>query len=127
MHWGREVLLSVEPYRSKLIANLRISSEAVGFVREGQPVRLAIDAFPYQRFGYITGKIVSVASSPTAAVGATGKPYFLAKVKLDETSIRAFGRTESLKSGMLTEARVEIARQSLFAWLFEPLLAARSF
>jgi len=120
-----EVLMSVEPYSSKLIANLRISSEAVGFVREGQSVRLAIDAFPYQRFGHITGKIVAVASATTASPDATAKPYYLAKVALDETSIRAFGRTESLKSGMLAEAKVEIARQSLFTWLFEPLFAAR--
>lgn len=121
-----EVLMSVEPHSSKLVANLHIPSEAVGFVREGQSVRLAIDAFPYQRFGHITGRIVAVASATTTAPGTTGKPYFLAKVALDETSIRAFGRTESLKSGMLAEAKVEIARQSLIAWLFEPLFAARS-
>lgn len=121
-----DVLMSVEPYSSKLIANLRIPSEAVGFVREGQSARLAIDAFPYQRFGHINGKIVSVANAPTIASGAVGKPYFLAKIALDENSIRAFGRRESLKSGMLAEAKVEIARQSLFAWLFEPLFAARS-
>jgi len=121
-----EVLMSVEPYRAQLIANLRISSEAVGFVREGQAVRLAIDAFPYQRFGHISGRIIAVASAPSIAPGADGKPYYLAKVRLDETSVRAFGRTENLKSGMLAEARIEIARQSLFAWLFEPLFAARS-
>ncbi|KTE05783.1 hypothetical protein ATE76_20355 [Sphingopyxis sp. H093] len=121
-----DVLMSVEPYSSKLVANLRIPSEAVGFVREGQSARLAIDAFPYQRFGHINGKIISVASAPTIAPGAAGKPYFLAKIELDETSIRAFGRRESLKSGMLAEAKVEIARQSLFTWLFEPLFAARS-
>lgn len=121
-----EVLMAVEPYSSKLVANLRIPSEAVGFVREGQSARLAIDAFPYQRFGHINGTIVSVASAPTLAPGAAGKPYFLAQIELEETSIRAFGRRESLKSGMLAEAKVEIARQSLFAWLFEPLFAARS-
>ena len=121
-----EVLMSVEPYKSKLIANLRIPSEAIGFVREGQSARLAIDAFPYQRFGHISGKISSVASAPTIAPGVGTKPYYLAKIELDESSVRAFGRRESLKSGMLAEARVEIARQSLFDWLFEPLFAARS-
>ena len=121
-----EVVMSVEPRISKLIAELRISSEAVGFIQEGQSVRLAIDAFPYQRFGRISGKIISVASAPTVSANAATKPYFLAKVELNDPSVKAFGRKESLRPGMMAEANVEIARQSFFAWLFEPLFAARA-
>lgn len=120
-----DVLMAIEPQSSELIANLHVSTEAVGFIHEGQVVRLAVDAFPYQRFGHISGKIIDIASAPSASAEGHAKTYFIAKVGLTDSSVRAFGKKEALKPGMLVEGKVVIARQSFFEWLFEPLFAAK--
>ncbi|RME65727.1 MAG: HlyD family efflux transporter periplasmic adaptor subunit, partial [Alphaproteobacteria bacterium] len=53
-------LLVLLPEGSHLEAELYVPSRAIGFVREGQSVRLLYDAFPYQRFGSYPGVVRAV-------------------------------------------------------------------
>lgn len=120
-------LMAIVPAGAKLRAELAVPSSAIGFVKPGQEVRLAIDAFPYQRFGTITGKVETVALSAVTATGtngATGSVYPVT-VALSAASINAYGRSEPLVSGMSLTARIVTEKQSLLEWLFEPLFAVR--
>lgn len=120
-------LMTIVPAGAKLRAELAVASAAIGFVRTGQDVRLAIDAFPYQRFGTVPGKVLSVAKSASAGQDANGRvlPTYLVVVELAETSVTGFGRKQPLVSGMTLTARIVTEKQSLLEWLFEPLFAVR--
>ena len=120
-------LMTIVPAGSVLRAELSVPSAAIGFVKPGQTVRLAIDAFPYQRFGTVNGRIQTVAASPvsmTAQNGSTVSVYPVI-VTLDDSAVTAFGRREPLVSGMNLTARIVTEKQSLLQWLFEPLFAVR--
>ena len=120
-------LMTIVPAGSVLRAELSVPSAAIGFVKPGQTVRLAIDAFPYQRFGTVNGRIQTVAASPvsmTAQNGSTVSVYPVI-VTLDDSAVTAFGRREPLVSGMSLTARIVTEKQSLLQWLFEPLFAVR--
>jgi membrane fusion protein len=118
-------LMSLIPARSTLQAELAVPTSAIGFVKKGQVVRLAIDAFPFQRFGTVTGRVVAVAATPIGQPGPndTTKPVYPVTVALDRAAISAFGRQEPLVSGMTLTARIVTEKQSLLRWLFEPLFA----
>jgi membrane fusion protein len=118
-------LMQLVPSDARLHVELQIPSEAIGFVDVGQSVRIAVDAFPYQRFGVLDGTVTRVALSGTAvqADGGRTAAVWPVEVKLDEQSIPAFGREQPLLPGMTVTARVQTARRSLFEWLFEPLFA----
>lgn len=122
-------LMTLLPKGSTLRAELAVPSAAIGFVRKGQRVSLAVDAFPYQRFGTMMGTVDSVAASAItradSTTSGTGAPAYPVTVALDRPSIAAFGRREPLVAGMTLTARIVTERQSLFAWLFEPVLAVR--
>lgn len=120
-------LMTIVPAGSTLRAELAVSSAAIGFVKTGQIVRIALDAFPFQRFGTVQGRIVTVAVSPVnrqAANGTTVSVYPVT-VALDDPHVTAFGRREPLVSGMTLTARIVTEKQSLIQWLFEPLFAVR--
>lgn len=121
-------VMAIIPDGAKLRAELSVPSQAIGFVKVGQEVRLAIDAFPYQRFGTVTGTVRTVAataiSQPTPS-GAVVSVYPVV-VELDSTQISAFGRQENLVAGMTLTARIITEDQSLIEWLFEPLFAVRN-
>lgn len=120
-------VMTIIPEGAKLRAELNVPSQAIGFVKVGQTVRLAIDAFPYQRFGTVSGTIRTVASSAltqTTATGAVVSSYPVV-VELDEAEISAFGRQEKLVPGMSLTARIVTEEQSLIEWLFEPLFAVQ--
>ncbi len=118
-------LMAIVPAGAKLRAELAVPSAAIGFVKQGQQVRLAIDAFPYQRFGTVIGKVQTVSTSALNAEGPDGTSIavYPVIVALDQASIAAYGRTEPLISGMTLTARIVTEKQSLLEWLFEPLFA----
>ena len=120
-------LMAIVPAGAKLHAELAVPSAAIGFVKPGQQVRLAIDAFPYQRFGTVTGKVQTVSASAVSAQGPNGAPIavYPVTVAIDKTSVSAYGRNEPLVSGMTLSARIVTDKQSLLEYLFEPLFAVR--
>lgn len=120
-------LMAIVPSGSVLRAELAVPSGAIGFVKAGQQVRLAIDAFPYQRFGTVKGRLLTVASSAVGAKGSNGATVsvYPVIVALDQATVFAFGRNEPLVPGMTLTARIVTEKQSLLQWLFEPLFAVQ--
>jgi membrane fusion protein len=120
-------LMMLVPTSARPIAELRVPSSSIGFVRIGQRVRLAIDSFPYQSFGTIGGTITTVARAPIVGtdVDNTRRSYYPVTVAIESSSIEAYGRAEPLVFGMTLSARIVIERRSLLEWLFEPLLAVQ--
>lgn len=115
---------------SALEAELYAPSRAIGFVREGQEVRLLYQAFPHQKFGTGEGVVTSVSRTvlAPAEVAIPGlqvqEPVFRVRVKLARDSVAAYDETVPLQPGMLLSADVVIDRRSLLEWLLDPLYAA---
>ena len=120
-------IMAVIPDGAKLRAELRVPSQAIGFVKAGQDVRLAVDAFPYQRFGTVEGTVTTVASSAISQALPNGSvvSVYPVIVELNKAQISAFGRDEPLVPGMSLTARIITEKQSLIEWLFEPLFAVQ--
>lgn len=121
----QQPMMTIVPSGSELEVELALPSSAIGFVKKGQRVRIAIDAFPYQRFGTVSGTVFSIAKS---AISRQGQDNFAVsiypvRVKLDQSSIEAYGRFEPLVAGMNVSARIVTERQTLLEWLFEPVFA----
>ena len=121
-------IMTIIPDGARLRAELSVPSQAIGFIKSGQNVRLAIDAFPYQRFGTVTGTVRTVASSAVSQAGANGGviSIYPVTVDLEASEILAFGRAEKLVPGMTLTARIITEKQTLIEWLFEPLFAVRN-
>lgn len=110
-------------------AELLLPTHAAGFIRAGQSVRLFIDAYPYQRYGALTG-VVSQVSSAAVKPGD-----YIAPIKFEEPSYRinvkimhlASDRTGPmrLKPGMTLSGNIVTERRSIIQWLFDPLLSAK--
>lgn len=120
-------MLSIVPDNATLQAELFVPTTAIGFLRNGQEVRLAIDAFPYQRFGTLKGTVTTISQSavPSRNSSAVDRPTYPVVVKLENPSIYAFGQDQMLVPDMTLTARIIMNRQTLIEWLFEPLFAVR--
>lgn len=120
-------LMTIVPDGAELRAILSAPTSSIGFLQRGQAVHLAIDAFPYQRFGTVGGRVLTVAGSTVNRTGANGSvvPVYPVTVALDRAALSAFGRPAPLVSGMTLTARIVIERQTLLQWLFAPVYAVR--
>jgi membrane fusion protein len=138
-----DVGVPVEPGRSiatilpdgvQLEAQLFIPSTAIGFLKQGQEVRLRYDAFPYQKFGLYEGELAELSNIdiplqeiqtrfPILTKMYEGKTFFRANVRLDKQSIEAYGKSLPLRAGLTLEADVLLDRKRLIEWVFDPVMA----
>jgi membrane fusion protein len=117
-------LMVVIPDGGRMRVELYVPTRAAGFLKQGQEVRLAIDAFPYQTFGVVDARIRDIPSTVIAKQTDKGPvPIYLVTAELARDSVKAFGKAHPLVPGMTLTARIVTRRQSLFEWLFEPLFA----
>jgi HlyD family secretion protein len=49
-----------------------VSNEDIGFVRQGQPVKLKFAAFPFQKYDMVEGVVEHVSADSAMAIAATG-------------------------------------------------------
>lgn len=112
-----------------MYAVLSLPSHARGFIEKGQEVRIMVDAFPFQRFGLVEGRVDSVAQSPAPLALAASKPgegAYLVRVALKTSYVVAYGKRHDLRPGMGVRAHIILERRSLMTWLLDPLAAARA-
>jgi membrane fusion protein len=122
--------LSIVTDDAPLEVSLLVPAKAIGFIAAGQPVRVALDPFPFQRFGLYSGTIVSVSSTllrPTEAVGpiVPKEASYRVTARLEQQHVTAYGNEIKLRPDMSLKADIVIDRRSLIGWLFDPLLGAR--
>lgn len=128
-------LAHLVPEAARLVARLYAPSRSAGFVRTGEPVLLRFDAFPYQRFGQFSGKVVSASMAAVSGANLPGfvprpdlpnEPMFEITVSLPEQAITTTGQQLPLQTGMRVEADLLHETRRLYEWILEPLYAARS-
>lgn len=116
------VLATIVPRAAQFEAQLLAPSHAVGLIAQGQPVRLRLAAFPYQKFGYVTGKVRIVEQGPlTESAQPKAESIYRIAVSLDKQTMRAYGKTHFLKAGMAVDADIKQDRRRLIEWLLDPL------
>lgn len=123
-------LLQVQTGPRVLMADIYVPTRSAGFLREGQVVRLAIDAFPMERFGHVAATVTDVGRS-VIAPGDAGLPAFVkepsfrVRAKLATPEVVAYGQTYPLKSGLSAQADIALDERPLYRWVIEPVLRLR--
>jgi len=122
--------LEIVPEHSVLQAELFLPARAIGFVEQGQAVRILYDAFPYQHFGTYRGHVVKISQTILTSADAAGpiklnEPAYRVTAALERPEIDAYGKTIALQPDMLLKADVILEKRSLISWLTNPLLGIR--
>jgi multidrug resistance efflux pump len=103
--------------RSALQAEVWVTPRDIGLVHPGAPVRLQVDAFNYNDWGMVPGRVREV-SDDYVEVG--GQPVFKVRCSLDRDYLAlANGFRGRLKKGMTLQARFVVARRTLLQLLYE--------
>ena len=113
-----EVLGVISP-QAELVAECYVSTRDVGLLKQKQQTLFQIDAFDYNYFGILTGKIFSIDNDYTVV---DNKPAFKVRCTLDTKQLHLKnGFTGNIKKGMTMQARFVVARRSLWQLLFDKI------
>jgi hemolysin D len=128
-------LMVVVPDGTRLEIEAMLLNRDKGFVREGQEVRIKLEAFPFTKYGTVSGEVLSVSNDavPANAQGAwsraseatretAGPLVFPVRITLEQTSIKVDGDDVALTPGMSVTAEVKTGDRRVLEFLLDPLI-----
>jgi hemolysin D len=113
-------LLIVVPHDHPVEAEAQVENKDVGFVKEGQPVEIKVETFPFTLYGTIPGKVLSV-SDDAAPIEKVGLVY-PTRVSMDRSTIEVEGKQVHLSPGMAVTVEIKTSKRRLIEYLLSPLL-----
>jgi hemolysin D len=113
-------LLVVVPHDHPVEAEAQVENKDVGFVREGQPVEIKVETFPFTLYGTIPGRVLSV-SDDAAPIEKVGLVY-PTRVSMDRSTIQVDGKQVNLSAGMAVTVEIKTGKRRLIQYLLSPLL-----
>ena len=114
-----QTIAEMTPNQAPLVLEVSLPNREAGFVKTGMPVQVKFDAFPYQNYGVIPGKVVSI--SPDAKTDERLGVVYRVEVSIDRDSVKANNQTWKLKAGQTATAEIVIRQRSIADILLDPL------
>ena len=103
---------------ANLTAFCYIKPSDIGLIKKGQQVRFQVDAFNYNQWGLLTGKVVDI--SDDIIIVNQNQPVFKVKCTLDKNYLMLKnGYKGYLKKGMNFTARFNVTKRSLYQLLYD--------
>ncbi|MDZ4074025.1 MAG: HlyD family type I secretion periplasmic adaptor subunit [Hylemonella sp.] len=138
------VLMTLVPRDEKLFADVAIKNEDIGFVQLGQKAQVKLAAFPFQKYGLLTGEVVLISADATemgpakgvgqqGGAGGTGSSdnpastlaTYKARIALDQQQLKSpNGGTLNVGAGMQVVAEVNQGRRTVLEYLLSPVSKA---
>lgn len=119
-------IMTLVPLNNPLEAEVSIETKDVGYVHIGDPVRLKLDAFPFQRHGTMEGKLRVV--SEDAYVATSGEntsnkvPTYQSRVELTKTTLHDIAKDTRFLPGMTLTAEIVVGERRVITFLAYPLI-----
>lgn len=105
---------------SSLIAMMLVGPSDIGLIRKGQPIRFQIDAFNYNQWGILTGKVLNIAED--MVLDGNKSPVFKVMCEVDRDYLKLpSGYIGKLKKGMTLQGRFTVNRRSLYQLLYDKI------
>lgn len=126
-------LMIVVPDGTPLEIEAILSNRDRGFVHEGQEARVKLEAFPFTKYGTLSGRVLTVSNDAVpngkdqppnetgAERAAAGQLVFPVRISVGQTTVRADGEEAALTSGMTIVAEVKTGSRRVLEYLLDPL------
>ncbi len=128
------ILMTLVPRGETLRAEVWVSNQDIGFVRPGQPVKVKLAAFPFQKYGMVDATVAQVSGDSTEAPSANtrsdalfgrdrpmGPLAFRANLELKTQYLEAGGGKFALTPGMQVVAEIKLGERTLLEYLLSPV------
>ena len=131
------ILMTLVPEGDKLVAEVWVSNQDVGFVYKGQDVKVKLAAFQFQKYGMVEGKVLHINADATEAPSANirsdalagrdrpmGPLAFRALVELKAQELVAGAARYALAPGMQVSSEIHLGTRSILEYVLSPVQKA---
>ena len=130
-----QALMIIVPDDATVVVEANILNKDIGFIREGQPVRVKLEAFNFTDYGIVPGVVESISpdaidlNQPSSqAPGdnqARGLPQrglvYAIRIRLSNRTIRVHGRDQIIGPGLAVQAEIKTGERRIIDFLLSPI------
>jgi hemolysin D len=116
-----QTIAQIAPKNSALILKAQMPSQQSGFLKLGMPVKIKFDAYPFQEYGVIAGRIIWI--SPNSKIQPTNQSTletFELEISLDQAYVQAANNHIPLTPGQTATAEVIIRQRRVIDLILDP-------
>lgn len=124
-----ETLFTLVPLSVPLEAELAVEARDIGRIAVGHPVRVKLDAFPYQEHGTASGFLRTISEGAFAKdrdreqeQEHSRDAIYRARLLLTDTELRGVPDTFRLIPGMTVVGEIKVGRRNVLSYFLYPLL-----
>jgi HlyD family secretion protein len=131
------ILMTLVPRGEQLLAEVWVSNQDVGFVREGQQVKMKLAAFQFTKYGMVDGAVRQVSADATEAPSPNtrsdaltgrdrpmGPLAYRAIVELKSQHLETDGERYALAPGMQVAAEINLGTRTVLEYVLSPVRKA---
>ena len=114
-------IAEIAPKGSRFILKAEMPTDQSQFLRAGMPVKVKFDAYPFQDYGVIGGKITKKSPTAIEKETATGKiNVFELEIQLDRSCIQKGNQCIPLNPGDTATAEAIVRQRRVIDYILEP-------
>lgn len=129
-------LMIIVPDDADVIVEAQILNRDIGLIREGQAVRVKLEAFPFTDYGLIEGVVESISRDAIdTSQGSGGRDFqrdannrptqpglvYAARIRLNRRTIRVQGRDQVIGPGLAVQAEIKTGERRIIQYLLSPI------
>lgn len=128
------IIMTLVPQGEQLFADVSIRNSDAGFVRVGQAVRVKLAAYPFQKYGMASGKVIHIGADAEEAGSAIAgrrddsagdEAAYRARIELDSQSLPGpHGTKLAIAPGMQVVAELHQGKRTVLEYLLSPVQRA---
>lgn len=129
-----QAIMVIVPDEAQVVVEAQILNKDIGFIREGQPVRVKLEAYNFTDYGIIPGVVESISrdaidmSQPgqQMAKDANGRTIqqglvYATRIRLLKRTIRVRGRDQIIGPGLAVQAEIKTGERRIIDFLLSPI------
>ena len=125
-----QMVAQVAPEGSPLVLRGQMSSRDSGLLEVGQPVKVKFDAYPFQDYGVVPGRLTWI--SPDSRIAQTTTPtptppqdFYELEIELERNYVENYEGTVALTPGQTAKAEIVIRQRRLADIILTPFKSLR--
>lgn len=116
-----QLVAQIAPQGAATILKVQMPSQNTGFLKTGMPVKVKFDAYPFQDYGVVEGKVQMVSPDSKLVDAGTGRiEAFEVDVMLDRDYIQSQGKRIPLNLGQTATAEVIVRQRQTIDLILDP-------
>jgi hemolysin D len=118
-----QTIAEIAPASAPLVLSTVIPNDQAGLIQLGMAAQIKVDAFPYQEYGVLSGKVLSV--SPDAKEDQRLGPVYEVEIFLDRSTIRHQNQIIPLRAGQTATVEIVLRQRRILDILLDPFQKLR--